>query len=123
MGFALIASLREIFSGKSSDKSGDEIEFLEAHSCVFDGRRFAHIVLQRKKQTISVLVTDTDLPGDDDGNALTNQSDKTFNAASFHINHHAVFVISDLSETENMRIAHALLPGVQRHIKESETGV
>jgi len=54
---------------------------------------------------------------------LTNQSDKAFNAASFHINHHAVFVISDLSKTENMRIAHALLPGVQRHIKESETGV
>jgi predicted protein tyrosine phosphatase len=33
------------------------------------------------------------------------------------------FVVSDLTKTENMRIAHALLPGVQRHIKESETGV
>jgi hypothetical protein len=119
----VIASLRANLNEKNSGKRSDEVEFLEAHSCVFEGRRFAHIVLRRNKQVISVLVTDIDLPVDNGNSFEAKQSNPTLKAASFHVNRNAVFVISDLSETENMRIAHALLPGVQRHIKESETGV
>lgn len=119
----VIAAAREIFDGKNSGKnSGDaEIEFLEAHSCVFEGRRFAHVVLRRKKQTISVLVTDADLPNDD-GGVESNQTNGTMTAASFMVNQHAVFVVSDLTETENMIVAQTLAPSVRRHIERSKAG-
>ena len=35
-----------------------DAQFVEAHSCVFEGRRFAHIVLKYHGQVVSLLVTD-----------------------------------------------------------------
>src|SRR6185369_6102459 len=35
-----------------------DAQFVEAHSCVFEGRRFAHIVLNYHDQLVSFLVTD-----------------------------------------------------------------
>ena len=117
------AAAREVFSGKTSRKKNDgEIEFLEAHSCVFEGRRFAHVVLRRKNKTISVLVTAADLPSDN-GDLVINQLDSTMKAASFLVNRHAVFVISDLTERENMIVAQTLSPAVRRHIEQSEAGI
>lgn len=122
----IIAAAREVFGGKTSARTSggrrEEIEFLEAHSCVFEGRRFAHVVLRRGKQTISVLVTDTDLPSDEEGDAFTNQSNQAFSAAGFHVKQHAVFVVSDLNETENTTLAQTLSPVVRRHILKSEAG-
>lgn len=120
---AVIATVRKNFGGKNSGKNNsDEIEFLEAHSCVFEGRRFAHVVLRRRNQTISVLVTDTELPNDN-GDLVINQPNSTMNAASFVVNRHAVFVVSDLTERENMSVAQALSPAVRRHIEQSEAGI
>jgi len=44
-------------------------------------------------------------------------------AASFLVNRHAVFVISDLTERENMIVAQTLSPAVRRHIEQSEAGI
>lgn len=119
----IIAAAREVFGGKTSGKkNGEEIEFLEAHSCIFEGRRFAHVVLRYKKHTISVLVTEADLPNVNDG-VENNQTNGTFTAASFTANQHAVFVVSDLTEAENMTVAQTLSPAVRRHVERSEAGV
>ncbi len=117
----VIASVRKIFSEKNSGKKNGEIEFLEAHSCVFEGRRFAHVVARRGDRTISILVTDTDLPDTND-NAITNQSAGTMQAASFRANHHVVFIVSDLTERETTIVAQTLAPAVHRHIERSEAG-
>ena len=111
---AVIAPLREVFGKKDSGK----IEFLESHSCVYEGRRFAHVVLLYRSRRISVLVTDTDLPVESENQVLTQTSD-TMHVASFRTAHHAVFVVSDLSETENMTIAKAISPAVSRHIERA----
>lgn len=111
---AVITLLREVFS----DKDFGKIEFLESHSCVYDDRRFAHVVLQYRKRRISVLVTDTDLPIEN-GNQVTAQASETMRVASFRTPRHAVFVVSDLSETENMTIARAISPAVSRHIEKT----
>lgn len=107
------ATLQAVFKGESPD----DIKLLEAHSCIFEGRRFAHIVLRHKARIISVLVTDTDLPsGSDD--IKTEYFSKTLNAAGFHIDHHAVFVVSELTDSENRTIARSLVPAMRLHAEK-----
>ncbi len=109
----VIAPLRDVFSKNDFGR----IKFLEAHSCVFDGRRFAHVVLQYRGRRVSVLVTDTDLPIEN-GEKVLAQTFETMRVASFRTGNHAVFVVSDLSATENVAIAEAISPAVSRYIEK-----
>lgn len=110
-------ALTENESGKSAGK----IEFLDAHSCIYNRRRFAHVILRRGDKKISVLVADTDLPANANGDQIAAQSEGAMQTASFRAAQHAVFVVSDLSERENMLVAQAISPAVRRHIERSET--
>lgn len=112
---AVIKPLREVFDGKDSG----EIKLLEAHSCVFGGRRFAHVVLRRQNHIISVLVTDADLP-DEAGNAIISQTTDGLQVAHFQTKHHAVFVISDLTAPENSTVAQTLSAAVRQHLEKFE---
>lgn len=107
------AALQAMFKGDA--KNG--IKFLEAHSCIFEGRRFAHIVMRHKGRIVSVLVTDTDLPAGSD-EIQTAHFDETLNASGFHIGHHAVFVVSELPDAENMTIARTLIPAIRLHAEK-----
>ncbi len=101
-------------------KPGDEIELLQAHSCVFHDRRFAHLILKYRNRVVSVLVTDTDLP-DGSGETIAGQTaGDRMQAASFNAEHHAVFVVSDLTKAENSAIARIISPSVRRHIEKAE---
>ncbi len=112
---AVIAAVSKFPAKKPADK----IEFLEAHSCAFQGRRFAHVVLKYRNRVVSVLVTDTDLP-DKTGETIAVQSDgDRMQTASFSAAHHAVFVVSDLTEAENSAIARIISPSVLRHIEQA----
>jgi anti-sigma factor RsiW len=94
-------------------KTGD-YKFVEAHSCVYEGQRFAHIVLKHGDKVVSVLVTrtgsiDQTLPvtlGQFDG----------YQTASSLGTHYAFFVISDLPEQENLTLANDLLPAIASHM-------
>ncbi len=118
---AVIASLKEsaVSAEKVAGKPVDKIEFLEAHSCVFQGRRFAHVVLRRGKKIISVLVTDSDAPGES-RETISSQTEENLRVAGFGTAHHHVFVVSDLSEAENLRIAETVLPAVRIHIEKAQ---
>ncbi|MEP6787994.1 MAG: zf-HC2 domain-containing protein [Acidobacteriota bacterium] len=106
-------ALQALFKG---DTPGG-VQTLDAHSCLFEGRRFAHIVLKVKGRVVSVLVTDTDLPtGNDD--IQTAHFDGVLNAAGFHLGHHAVFVVSELPDAENMTIARTLAPAIRLHTEK-----
>lgn len=104
-------------------------DFVEAHSCVFEGRRFAHIVFKYHGRLVSFLVTDN-------GETLeTKQSPPQSGAQSqviscsqfdgyqvscFQTARHAIFVVSDLPEGENLAVARALEPFVVAHITRTE---
>lgn len=117
---AVIAALDKVSAENNSGKTAAKLEFLEAHSCVYNGRRFAHIVFRRDKNIISVLVTDAENFVNENGGAITNQSDENFQIAGFRAARYAVFVVSDLSERENSAIAEALVPAVRLHIGRAE---
>ncbi len=109
---AVVAALKKVFTGNTPDGA----ELLEAHSCLYDGRRFAHIVLRHKGQVVSLLVTDTDLPSDNDDIQSARFDD--MNAAGFHVGHHAVFVVSQLAEAENVLLARTIAPAIRLHAEK-----
>jgi anti-sigma factor RsiW len=94
--------------------NNDDYEFIEAHSCVFEGQRFAHIVLKHGDKVVSVLVTKTD-GSDNVSPSARGQFDGYHTASSFG-SHYAFFVISDLSEQENLTLANNLAPAIASHM-------
>ena len=81
-----------------------ELTVLERHVCVFDGRRFAHIVLRYRGNLVSVLVTPDRLarvPPE-------LQSVGATQVASFRVGRFAAFVVSPSSDEETREIAAAV---------------
>jgi len=116
------ASLNEIFAEKQTGVTANKIQLYEAHSCVFQGKRFAHVILLYRNRRISVLVTEANLPGAGDGEIFS-EANGGMLVARFRTARHAVFVISDLTATENVTIAQKLSPAIRRHIELAESGV
>jgi anti-sigma factor RsiW len=100
------------------------VELVGAHSCVFKGRRFGHVILRYRGQLVSVLVTNIETQvsaGSTGQNDITADAQfEGFQMAHFETTKHAVYVVSGLSDAENLLIARALEPSVSRHIRETE---
>jgi len=92
------------------------VQLVEAHSCVYKHRRFGHVILRYRDQLVSVLVTSIDALHDGDATARS----EGLQLAHFETTQHAVYVVSGLSESENLSIAQAIEPLVSRHIKDAE---
>lgn len=102
-----------------------DAQFVEAHSCVFEGRRFAHIVLKYHGQVVSFLVTAIEptkgmQPESVDPQVSTCSEFDGYRVSCFETARHAVFVVSDLSEGDNLALARALAPSVFAHIIRTE---
>jgi anti-sigma factor RsiW len=85
-----------------------ELTVLERHSCVYDGRRFAHIVLRYRGTLVSVLVTPDRLARVPSELAVDGTRVSSFRAGRF-----AAFVVSSASETETREIAAAIAEPVR----------
>jgi hypothetical protein len=114
-----------------SQKDGEpaQIQIVEAHSCVFEGRRFAHVVLKYHGRPVSFLVTDVDRGNenaaprsfaDAQDQVITCSQFDGYQVSCFETARHAVFVVSDLPEGENLALARALAPSVFEHITRTE---
>ena len=115
------ASLNEIFADRQTGNTADKIQIFESHSCVFEGRRFAHVILLYRNRRISVLVTDADFPGEPDGEIYSEATEGML-TARFRTARHAVFVVSGLTAAENVLVAQKLSPAIRRHVEQSESG-
>jgi hypothetical protein len=110
---AVFEPLKEVF--------GDKVKFLEAHSCIINGRRFAHVVLKYEERVISVLVAKReDGTQIENSDAISCQSLEDMRVACFSTDKFGVFVVSDLDETENLKLALTISPSVKKHIEQSE---
>lgn len=99
------------FLGRTT--SNNVFEFVERHSCVYQGQRFAHIVVRYKGRAVSLLVADK--AGSRGGwwratdaapRALA--ADGGFNIASFRTADRSVFVVSTLPSADVQEVAHAV---------------
>ncbi len=111
---AVIEPLQEVFGAK--------VKFLEAHSCVINGRRFAHVVVKYQERVISVLVARReDGAESENSDAISCQSLEDLRIACFETAKFGVFVVSDLDESENLKLARTLSPSVKKHFEQSES--
>jgi hypothetical protein len=83
--------------------SNGDLTVLERHSCVYDGRRFAHIVLRYRGTLVSVLVTPDRLARVPAELAVDGTRVSSFRAGRF-----AAFVVSSASDSETHEIAAAV---------------
>ena len=115
------ADFRENILEKVSFDSSEPMRLLHVHDCIYDRRIFTHAVIQIGNRTVSVLLTETELAsaaninksGGEPDSAITCQKQTGFQVASFVGSHKAVFVISDLSEAENLNLARSLSNAMQ----------
>jgi hypothetical protein len=119
--------LLESVQPASDQLSGGPIRILERHSCVYQGRRFAHIVVRYKGALTSLVVTPDDrllrhLPGASapaDGSIVSLAPVDGFQVAAFRGPHHVVFVISSLADDDVRAVAGAMAGPVSRAMKAS----
>lgn len=105
--------------------TGGPIEIVERHSCVYENRRFAHLVLRYKNTRISLVVTPDDrvlalLPSASapaDGSVVTLPMVEGLHVAAFRGPHHAAFVISALGDDDLRDVANAVAPGVSQALR------
>jgi hypothetical protein len=92
---------------------GDEpVETLERHSCVYDGRRFGHIVLRYRGAVTSLLVTE----GRPRSAPELEQHDRPPAVASLPAGEFLGFVVADLQDAEVLRLAQQLAQPLSRHL-------
>jgi len=99
----IVKPLRENFS--------DDLELLHAHECIFEGKKFRHVVLRKGEHIVSIFFDESDtLPK---RNGATNaaiicEKQNGLQVASFQKGDRAIFVVPDLTEAENLSLARAL---------------
>ena len=96
---------------------GKDIKFIDAHSCIVNGRRFAHVILERGGKLVSVMVARReDEKALEDSGAISCQSGGGFQMSCFDAGQYRVFVVSELTEADNLQTARALQSEVAGHI-------
>jgi hypothetical protein len=89
-------------------------EILERHSCVYEGRRFAHVVFRYSGHIVSLLVTEGSESIGPSPELLP--ADGALQVASFSAGRHLAFVVSDLSSQDTSRFAQAIVGLVSRRL-------
>ncbi len=89
----------------------NDTEILEAHECEFEGKHFTHYILRRGKKIVSVLknTSENELQTNTKAEtSITCEKEKGLQMASFKNGEDLIFVISDMSEAENLSLARTL---------------
>jgi hypothetical protein len=85
---------------------------LERHSCVYDGQRFAHVVMRYRGAVTSLLVTHGSGPSD----PQLESSVAAPVVASFAAGEFVAFIVSDLAGDDVLQLARAIAPPLERHL-------
>ena len=100
-------------------------QLIDAHSCEFRGRRFAHLVVKYHDQLVSVLVAKTEGPNNrapkpEAGDLVADLNSNPYRIAYVGTERHAVFVVSGLDQKDNMVIARSIAPALEKHLQRAE---
>jgi anti-sigma factor RsiW len=96
---------------------------VERHSCVYDGRRFAHIVLQYRDTLVSLLVMRNDsgaqiaIP-DEARLSRTERVVDSMSVVSLHATHHVIFLVGDVAQRDLAQLADAIAGPLVRQLAE-----
>ena len=88
------------------------LELLERHSCVYQGRRFGHVVFRYRGALTSLLVTDGAPPAA----AELEPNDAGLAVASLPAGRFLGFVVADLDRRDVLRLAQTLAEPLSQHL-------
>ena len=88
------------------------LELLERHSCVYQGRRFGHVVFRYRGALTSLLVTDGVPPAA----AELEPNDSGLAVASLPAGRFLGFVVADLDRRDVLRLAQILAEPLSQHL-------
>ncbi len=91
---------------------GGNVEVLHAHDCIYDGKSFSHVILKTNGHLVSIFVDKSGAISDPRGSpsdSIVSEKENGLQVASFFSGRSAVFVVSDLPETDNLNAARKLL--------------
>lgn len=115
-----------------ADAGAAGLELKSVHVCKFQQRQFAHLVYGQNGKLISLLVTPRDgscltsgqLPLDDGKAAgLQHGSNAACQVGAYQTAKYVVFVVSELPEAENERLAARLAAPVSEHLRQVEKSI
>ncbi len=116
-------ALRAAVRSTHADRADVPIDIVEDHACVFEGRRFAHIVLRYRGQLVSVLVTARDAGSVTSGAGglsapaiASLHGVEGFEAATFNAPRHVVFVVSALDADDTVAVARTIADSMYQHL-------
>jgi hypothetical protein len=88
------------------------LELLERHACVYQGRRFGHVVFRYRGALTSLLVTDATPPPAPE----LEPADSGPAVASFPAERFVGFVVADLDRQHVLRLAQAFAAPLSQHL-------
>jgi hypothetical protein len=91
---------------------GEPVDTIERHSCVYEGRRFGHVVLRYRGAVTSLLVTEGTPPAA----AGLERRDDPPAVAALPAGSFLGFVVADLDDAAVLRLAEALAQPLSRHL-------
>ena len=100
-----------------TDLPGGALGVLDRHSCVFDDRRFGHVVFRYEDHIVSLLVTNGSGGSGSTPALITNETG--YRVASLDADSHAVFVVSDLADRDVLAVARALFAPVTQRLTQA----
>jgi len=92
----------------------------ERHACVYDGRRFAHIVFEYRGELVSLLVTDAEsgvrvaLPGEALPHVTSARRIADMSVVSFRASSHMVFFVGNVPQADLKQLADSVAPPLYR---------
>ena len=119
--YGAVNAALETVQPSSAALSGGPVRVLERHSCLYDGRRFAHIVVGYKGRAVSILVAEKDTmrgalgPGPSTGAGVSAMpATAGFHVVAFRASGRMVFVVSALDAADVQEVAQAMIGPVSR---------
>ena len=100
---------------------------LERHACVYEGRRFAHIVFTYRGERVSLLVTAVDggvtaaLPGETLPHLTSPSRIDGMSVVSFRASRQMVFVAGDVVQDDLLKLAEAVGEPLYRGLAAAES--
>jgi len=88
------------------------LQLLERHACVYQGRRFGHVVFRYRGALTSLLVTDAPPPSAPELEAI----DARAAVASLPAGRFVGFVVADLDGQHVLQLAQALATPLSQHL-------
>lgn len=111
--------------------SNEVTKLVATHACLFKGRWFAHVILRHRGHLASLLVTrledsaalsakERPAQVDQHAQVIACAMAAGYQISCFRTARHAVFMVSDLSDGENLALAREMSTSVYAHITRAE---